>query len=143
MDLRPYFFLSTSANARPMLFRVAIRRHPICRTNARIGRHSVGYLGTERGTITNINIQRPRSLWWYGVSRQLRPVAKNLTSLQHPPCLSAKRTHSVSSSCSLSFVSFSLYLSILLDPPATRLAHLLSPSLPGRSSILAWTRACW
>lgn len=93
-----------------MLFRVAIRRRPICRTNTRIGRHSVGYLGTERGTITNINIQRPRSLWWYGVSRQLRPVAKNLTSLQHPPCRSAKRTHSVSSSCSLSFVSLSLSL---------------------------------
>jgi len=97
-----------------MLFRVAIRRRPICRTNTRIGRHSVGYLGTERGTITNINIQRPRSLWWYGVSRQLRPVAKNLTSLQHPPCLSAKRTHSVSSSCSLSFISLFLALSFFL-----------------------------
>lgn len=82
---RPYFFLSTSARCRGLLFGVAIRRRPICRTGTRIGRHSAGYLGTERGTITNINIQRPRSLWWYGVSRQLRPVAKNLTSLQHPP----------------------------------------------------------
>lgn len=31
-----------------------------------IGRHRAGYLGTERGTITNINIRRPRSLWWHG-----------------------------------------------------------------------------
>ena len=125
------------------LFGVAIRRRPICRTSTRIGRHSAGYLGTERGTITNINIQRPRSLWWYGVSRQLRPVAKNLTSLQHPPCRSAKRTYSVSSSCSLRFslsLSLSLSLSFFLSPFAVlRFARHLAlfllveevPSWPG------------
>jgi len=137
---RPYFFLSTSAVPRGCsLFGAAIRRRPICRTGTRIGRHSVGYLGTERGTITNINIQRPRSLWWYGVSRQLRPVAKNLTSLQHPPCRSAKRTYSVSSSCSLP-PSLPFSLSLSLDPLAIlRFARHLAlfllvgevPSWPG------------
>lgn len=103
------------------LFRIAIRRRPICRTGTRIGRHSAGYLGTERGTITNINIQRPRSLWWYGVSRQLRPVAKNLTSLQHPPCRSAKRTYFVSS-------SYSLFPSLLFSLPLSSFFLILLQS---------------
>ena len=138
---RPYFFLSTSALARAdaPLFGAAIRRRPICRTGTRIGRHSAGYLGTERGTITNINIQRPRSLWWYGVSRQLRPVAKNLTSLQHPPCRECQenaRVLSLSFSLSLRPHSFprslSFSLSLLLDPSRNLafhppLAHFLPP----------------
>lgn len=62
-NTRRYFFLSTTRAA-------AIWRRPICRTGTGIGRHRAGYLGTERGTITNINIRRPRSLWWYGVRRQ-------------------------------------------------------------------------
>lgn len=73
-----YFFLSTTRAA-------AIWRRPICR-GAGIGRHRAGYLGTERGTITNINIRRPRSLWWYGVRRRAVPLPRISRPLQHPPC---------------------------------------------------------
>jgi hypothetical protein len=124
------------SRARCLLFGVAIRRRPICRTGTRIGRHSAGYLGTERGTITNINIQRPRSLWWYGVSRQLRPLAKNLASLQHPPCRSAKRTHSVSSSCPRP--PFSLSLPALLCISLS----LFIPASPAFSNLLQSCSLC-
>lgn len=86
-----YFFLSTTRAA-------AIWRRPICR-GAGIGRHRAGYLGTERGTITNINIRRPRSLWWYGVRRRAVPLPRISRPLQHPPCpCQEERIHLPSSS---------------------------------------------
>lgn len=87
-NMQRYFFLSTTRAA-------AIWKRPIRRTGTGIGRHRAGYLGTERGTIMNINIRRPRSLWWYGVGRQHVVPLPRISRPCSIRLARAKRTHTL------------------------------------------------